>query len=521
MPKSLTDTTPDEADDAEVGDPSAPNEGPKYGAPCLTENGLRLRYLPFMPHPKQAVFLASTCIELFFGGSGGPGKSAALLMAAAQFVDIPGYAALILRTKLTDLTQEGALISMAHVWWDDNPDATYNANERKWSFKGGGSITFGYLSHEKHRGRYRGSEYQFIGWDELGEFANEDDYTFLFSRLRRPKGMSREEIVKLHGEAPDGMTLLDVPLRVRSASNPGGPGMAWVKRRFVDESTRQAPYLPAKYTDNPAIDAEEYEMALSKLSDIERRRMGDGDWSIEEIPGALWKLSDIEHVAWDPYEFFEPDKENGPSEDEALLLAVAQFERTIVGIDPSVGEGSGDECGIVGGGLRSDGTVVILEDESYAAHPDNWSKTAVRLYHRIGATAMVIEDNQGKVLLETAIRSAADILELPLPKIIRKNAKGTKEARAGLASQPYKITRPNHDDPQNPIHAPMVVHAEGLRGGRLEAQMVGWVPGQRGQKSPDRVDALAWLVREFLFPNVVDNTPQSTVKQMMMQRVNS
>lgn len=468
-------------------------KGALIGPPCTNPDGsIRLRYTPAPPHPKQAAFLATTCDELFFGGSGGPGKSFALLAAALQFADVPGYSALILRRSLTDLKQKGALIEMSHVWLDDT-DAVYNANDRKWTFPSGAVLQFGYLAHESHLGNYRGAEYHFIGWDELGEFPEEDHYTFLFSRLRRPKNLTREQIIRMYGESPDGLTLLDIPLRVRSASNPGGPGMEWVKRRFVDKETREAPYLPAKYTDNPAIDPEEYEAALSKLSPIERRRMGDGDWDIQEIPGALWTLDMIQRVEWEPIVGDDGDD---------LLVDVSMFETVAMAIDPSVGEGAGDECGITIGGQYADRRVVVLADLSQSAHPDVWSVTAVTNYHRYGCSKVVVEQNQGVELLRTQINNAADKLGVPRPVIELVNARGSKEARAATIQQAYVST------------VPMMTHIEHLRGSKLEAQMVGWVPGQG--KSPDRVDAVVWLGTALLYPQATKKAKPATAREKLM-----
>ena len=47
--------------------------------------------------------------------------------------------------------------------------------------------------------------------------------------------------------ARDGLTLADVPIRVRATSNPGGAGHGWVKSHFVDPETRQpGVVLPAR-----------------------------------------------------------------------------------------------------------------------------------------------------------------------------------------------------------------------------------------------------------------------------------
>src|SRR5436190_24236070 len=50
-------------------------------------------YVPHLPWPKQRAFLQLDCREAFFGGAAAGGKSEALLMAALQYVDVPGYAA--------------------------------------------------------------------------------------------------------------------------------------------------------------------------------------------------------------------------------------------------------------------------------------------------------------------------------------------------------------------------------------------------------------------------------------------
>lgn len=342
--------------------------------------------------------------------------------------------------------------------------------------------------------RYKGrvsvtgnSEYHFIGWDELGEFPAEFAYTFMFSRVRRPSKLSREAIMARYGAAPDGITLLDLPLRVRGAGNPGGPGMSWVKKRFVDKETYQAPFMPATHKDNPAV-GEEYLLSLAMLPEVERRRMELGDWTIQEIPGALWKMDDIapHRVPW------------------ARTDGTSMFDRVYVGLDPSVGGGgdSSDECGIVAAGIRTDGgptRVVVLADSSGRAHPDVWSQRAVTLHHDLQGSGIVIEKNQGHELLRTQIRDAADQLGLPQPKVLLVNASGSKEFRAGTISNGYR----------SPADAPLIVHADGLAGGELEAQMVGWIPGAKAKdtvvKSPDRVDALVWTVRGLLYPGEIDN----------------
>lgn len=229
-------------------------------------------FCPHIPWPKQRAFLDLDCQEAFYGGAAAGGKSDALLMAALQYVDVPGYAALILRRDTRRLTLSGGLIPRSHSWLAGK-GPTWNGTDRRWTFPTSGdpaTISFGYLQDSYDKFRYGSSEYQFIAFDELTEFP-EDDYLFLFSRLRRTRNIA-------------------VPLRMRSASNPGNLGHAWVKRRFVVENSPHAEsdihwrneiaYVPARLVDNPAVDAEQYVKSLYHLPLVERQRLMEGDWSI-------------------------------------------------------------------------------------------------------------------------------------------------------------------------------------------------------------------------------------------------
>jgi phage terminase large subunit-like protein len=245
------------------------------------------QWIPHTPWPKQQAFLELTCLEALYGGAAGGGKSEALLMAALQFVHVPGYAALILRRDTQRLHLPGGLIPRSHEWLA-NQGAKWSSAQRRWSFPTTGepaTLTFGYLRDWKDRYRYASSEFQFIAFDELTEFP-EEDYLFLFSRLRRRRGVT-------------------APLRIRSASNPGNIGHLWVRGRFIHPDYRSPhgvqgemtgtaaepspviwhhdiAYVPARICDNPALDEAEYRQSLMHLPPLTRERLMNGDWSIQE-----------------------------------------------------------------------------------------------------------------------------------------------------------------------------------------------------------------------------------------------
>src|SRR6185436_19414404 len=160
---------------------SSSRPGPKAsgGSPHTATEPLAF---PHVPSARQRQFLDIDCLEAFYGGAAGGGKSEALLMAALQHVHKPGYAALILRKDTQRLALAGGLIPRSHEWLHDRAD--WNAGRRQWTFPSGATLSFGYLAHPLDKYRYGSSEFQFIGFDELTEFA-EEDYLFLFSRLRR------------------------------------------------------------------------------------------------------------------------------------------------------------------------------------------------------------------------------------------------------------------------------------------------------------------------------------------------
>lgn len=220
--------------------------------------------LPFCPHlptPKQRQFLDLKQREVLYGGSAGGGKSDALLMGALQWVNVPGYSAIIFRRTLTDLELPGALISRSREWLSGTK-AKWNGTQHCWTFPNGATLAFGYMDSKDGKYRYQGSEFQFIGFDELTQFQ-ESDYTYLFSRLRKTNAGA----------------MADVPLRMRTASNPGGRGHDWVKKRFMQSTDPERVFLPAGLKDNPYLDAD-YRKSLAMLDFLTRSQLEDGDWNI-------------------------------------------------------------------------------------------------------------------------------------------------------------------------------------------------------------------------------------------------
>ena len=227
------------------------------------------KYIPAEPmNGPQHAFLLYDGEEALYGGAAGGGKSYAMLMAALQYVDVPGYRALILRRTLKMLKKPDGILSLARTWLEPT-DARFNENDLQWRFPSGAVLEFGYLDHPKHLDNYQGAAYDFVGFDELTQWANETWYVYLFSRMRRDKESG-------------------VPSRMRATANPGGPGHSWVKARFIDNpEPPDRVFFPASRHDNTELDQESYGRNLARLDPVTRARLDDGDWEV--VPqGPLW-----------------------------------------------------------------------------------------------------------------------------------------------------------------------------------------------------------------------------------------
>jgi phage terminase large subunit-like protein len=214
-------------------------------------NGLTLR---------QAELLAYDGRECLYGGSAGGGKSVGTLMAAAQYVHVPGYHALIVRKTYKQLAKAESILNVSKEWWFNK--VKWNGDDYRWTFPSGATIEFGHLDGPNDHLNYQGSIFHFIGPDELTQFPDEQQYTFLLTRQRRAVGF-------------------DIPIRMRPTSNPGGPGHEWVKKRFIDPKTKPdgTHFIPARLEDNPNLDREDYLKSMDAVDPITRAQMLEGDWN--------------------------------------------------------------------------------------------------------------------------------------------------------------------------------------------------------------------------------------------------
>lgn len=250
------------------------------------------------PFPgQQTKFFERAEREVFYGGAGGGGKSLCGMGKYGQQLAVERERfergliskskawGLYLRRTMPDLNQ--AIDRSYQFFKDIDPEADYNVNDHIWVLPscGNAHFQFGHMQTEKDKYKYKSAEFTYIFFDELTEFT-ETMYEYMDTRLRTTD------------------IALEPMLQICSASNPDGPGLLWVRKRFIEgkepevvyrkltrlRDGRTIPYdsvfIPAKLDDNPVLmESGTYEASLMNKRPEVREAILNGNWWIN--PGAF------------------------------------------------------------------------------------------------------------------------------------------------------------------------------------------------------------------------------------------
>ena len=228
---------------------------------------------------KQAAFLCYEGREALYGGAAGGVKSVALLAAALQFMQEPGYSAIILRRKFTQLSKSDSIMAKSKDWlWNivrRGQSPKWNGSEKKWTFPNGNTLEFGHMEHDDSVQDYQGGIWPCICVDESSQFT-EQMLSYPRTRQRKPPN-SR------------------LPMRWRGASNPGGIGHEYLKTRYIKDAQGNPirlpdrAFFPATLEDNPHIDREDYVKSLreSGVDELTLEQLLKGNW--DAVPGGRFK----------------------------------------------------------------------------------------------------------------------------------------------------------------------------------------------------------------------------------------
>lgn len=244
------------------------------------------------PGPQLTAIRKHHVPELFFGGAVGGGKSDFELGDYAQDVPVygPNWHGILFRKSYPQLEELVTRSKLIYPNWF--PGSEWTVGNHMWSFSNGATLKFRHAEDDDSWQQYQGHAYQWMGYDELPQWATPNFYRQMKTRLR-------------NGNMP-------IPnKRIRGTGNPGGVGHGWIKEYFgIDRYPLGGHLIPAdKYgsarmfirssvTDNKILlqNDPEYIHRLQGLGSEALVQMYlAGDWNV--IAGAFFpEFSTVRHV---------------------------------------------------------------------------------------------------------------------------------------------------------------------------------------------------------------------------------
>lgn len=244
----------------------------------------------WVPLPKQVAFLDMPSKRKLFGGAAGGSKSHASRFGAYRLcLTVPNLSVLLIRKTRPELerTHIRAMRKEQH-----DIGFTWMEQAKECRFPNGSVIECGHMEDEAAVQKYLSSEYDLIIPEEAVQYPP-DALMELMSRART----SNEKVKALGGPW------------VWLPTNPGGPSHHLLKSLFIDRlpDVEQYPamaktykpeqwgYLHATLDDNPYIDPDYEELALSGLRKARYAQLRHGDWDAAE--GTFFEMfSKASHV---------------------------------------------------------------------------------------------------------------------------------------------------------------------------------------------------------------------------------
>src|SRR5437773_7902405 len=131
------------------------------------------------PTYKQEIALSvpNTVLEIFFGGSAGPGKTEAGIayplvrkckFSSRMWYQHPLFKGLILRRTIPELKKE--LVKRCYQFYPQT-GAEYNKSDRVWTWSNGAQLFLSAAEHEDDVRKYDTEQFNFIFFEELTSFT--------------------------------------------------------------------------------------------------------------------------------------------------------------------------------------------------------------------------------------------------------------------------------------------------------------------------------------------------------------
>ena len=257
----------------------------------------RIKWQP-IPGSTQEFAIETQADQTLFCGTRGCGKTAAQLMCFRSYVGV-GYGSawcgIIFDTEYKPLVN---IINQSKKFYEGLGDgAVFHASkaDQYWEWPGGEQLYFRAAKSIDDARNYLGHEYAFIGYNELSKWPNSDLYDHMMGSLRASSNK-------------------DIHCKVFSTTNPYGPGVTWIRERFInpapygmlveerfdvdmgngkfEEVTKTKIAVRGNYQENPFFKKEDVASLMEGVRDRPEMKAAwlYCDWDASYLDGALGDL---------------------------------------------------------------------------------------------------------------------------------------------------------------------------------------------------------------------------------------